>query len=321
MDINPMDYINYGYQAFKASILVFCQNAYDTGKYLLSYSDTTFAFFEGWIAPTETRIEYDYSYLVGTITSFCFCMTKLYYRCFVAVDNLSLMQKIKLYYHYLFHLENTEKTAFKNTTYYLHKNNTSLFYEESIQDNLPEGTRVSENEKQYLLTMNYLGSLTTKIHNPEIQDAIVVVHDSEPLPYKTFVYVVNDMDNNPILNKKPSKVKFLYVEYKNNRTGVTVELHIDQDYYISGNQLFSSTFVYQLLQNRMEQSHFDMDYTVQLVDNRIQTVVLQHNEYLVLYDEIYDVKESNKDYRNHEFVEMFKTSYENKHDKENKKTR
>lgn len=314
MDISPMDYINHGYQAFKTFIPAFFQNVYDTSKDLLSYSGNTMDFFEGWIVPQDPFIVYDYSYLVGTITSFCLFMTKGYYHFFVAVDNLTLMQKIKQYYHYLFNLQNTEKAAFQNTTYYLHKTPTSVFYEESIHDDFFEGTELSENLKQYLLTTNYLDSLTTKIHHPEIEDAIVVVHDRSVVsaPYKTYVYVVNDMDNNPVLNKTPSKVKFLYTEYKNNRTGVTVELHIDQDYYISGNQLFSTAFVYQLLQNRLEQSHFDMDYTVQLVDNRIQTAVLQNNEYIELHNETYDIKKTTKDYGNGEFVEMYK---------ENKKTR
>ena len=90
-------------------------------------------------------------------------------------------------------------------------------------------------------------------------------------------------------NSKMSTIKFLFIQYKNNITQQTVEISLDNMYYITGNQLFSPAFVYKCLKDCSKESMFSIDYTIKLMDNTISIVNINSNQYIELGEHEYSI--------------------------------
>ena len=105
-----------------------------------------------------------------------------------------------------------------------------------------------------------------------------------------YVYICNNINNNPDINKHLSKTNFLYIEYLNNITKENAELFLNHEYYISGNQLFSPAFVYKMLKNRSQSHLFNMDYTIYLLDKNINRIELHNDQFIQLHAKTYEIK-------------------------------
>lgn len=240
--------------------------------------------------------------LENALAHYCLLATQGYYRCLVALKKTPLVQigytfwkDLQTYFGIFWNIPKENPLRFQNSTHLLFEVHNAYEYEEVIKDAIEPEQPISDKEKQYLLTINYMDSLQLYLGKKELRDVLVVIQDNEiqenrnPLPKKTFVYICNNIENNPDINKMPSKVKFLYIEYRNEETGENVEIHLDPEYYYSGNQLFSPAFVYQRLKKRAAAHKFHMNYTIYLVDHKIEALSLKNTEYLQLYQDSWKI--------------------------------
>ena len=230
-------------------------------------------------------------------------MTKFYYHSIIFIKTnplfiycSNIFNQMKNYYDFIFSIQNTEDVIFKSSTYYLYGKENIFLFEHFIRhvfhkENIPE-----ENEKQFYLSQNYLDSFNTKTEEKDILDTVIFINDNDPNDKlnKTYVYVCNDMNNNPDILNHRSNVKFLYIEYHNKITDEIVEIFLNHEYYINGNQLFSPAFVYKLLGNRLESKKFNMNYSIHLIDNNIKTIEIKNDEYVELNYHDYEIKKINE---------------------------
>lgn len=86
-----------------------------------------------------------------------------------------------------------------------------------------------------------------------------------------------------------SKVKFLDIQYHHPDMSEPLILELSREYYYSGNQLFSDAFVYRMLLYQPFPFVFDERYTVELMDNELETMTLKSTEYLILDKTSYSV--------------------------------
>ena len=113
-------------------------------------------------------------------------------------------------------------------------------------------------------------------------------------------YVVQKCDDHTIIEEsvdviKPSptvvsKIRFLSIEYSHVNMGdKRIELKIPFGMMMVGNQLLSPTFVLRLLEYTMGTSgyHFDLDYTLSLMDSQIRMFEMRSHQFLVLNETSY----------------------------------
>ena len=86
-----------------------------------------------------------------------------------------------------------------------------------------------------------------------------------------------------------SKVKFFDIQYHHPDMREPLILELSREYYYCGNQLFSDAFVYRMLLYQPFPFVFDERYTVELMDNDLETMTLKSTEYLVLEASSYRV--------------------------------
>ena len=88
-----------------------------------------------------------------------------------------------------------------------------------------------------------------------------------------------------------SSVRFLSVEYyhQNNPTTENIILAVDPAYLYEMNELFAPEFIMHLLEHQEIPFHFDMAYTLRIMDNNINIIELKSNQYLLLKKDGYDI--------------------------------
>jgi hypothetical protein len=79
-----------------------------------------------------------------------------------------------------------------------------------------------------------------------------------------------------------SSLRFLSIEYAHPKMEDRIPLKIDACWYIVGNELFMASMIMHLLEHQPESYHFDMNYTLHLMDNNIQMHTLTSDQYVVL---------------------------------------
>ena len=87
----------------------------------------------------------------------------------------------------------------------------------------------------------------------------------------------------------PSKVKFLNVEYTHPNMNKTISLNIGQEYFIEGNEILSSAFVKRLLEYQGISYFFDLNYTLKILDNKINFFELGSGEYIIIEKDKYKI--------------------------------
>jgi hypothetical protein len=85
----------------------------------------------------------------------------------------------------------------------------------------------------------------------------------------------------------PSKVSFLSVEYMHPDMDQSIPLEIDAGYMITNNVLFSPLFVHRCLVYQTAPFHFDLDYTLRIVDSDINIIDIKSNQHILLNEKDY----------------------------------
>lgn len=139
-------------------------------------------------------------------------------------------------------------------------------------------------KKQQLLTNNYIQSHNNKNRNKEIIDTYISINDH-------YIHVCQKSKVTSNYIEKNSETKFIYIIYINNETNETVELSLDKEMYNVGNQLFSPAFVYKLLMDQKQESKYNMDYIIELIDNHVNIIKIKQNKIIELTEEGYTIKD------------------------------
>lgn len=143
---------------------------------------------------------------------------------------------------------------------------------------------LTQNKKQKLLTQYYINTHSNKNYSKEIIDSIISINDN-------YIHVCQDSKVTSNYIEKNSETKFIYIIYINNVTNETVELSLDKDMYKVGNQLFSPVFVYKSLRDLHQESKFNMDYMIEIIDNKVVILKMNKNKMIEITENGYEIKD------------------------------
>uniref|UniRef100_A0A6C0KII6 Uncharacterized protein n=1 Tax=viral metagenome TaxID=1070528 RepID=A0A6C0KII6_9ZZZZ len=87
-----------------------------------------------------------------------------------------------------------------------------------------------------------------------------------------------------------SMVKFISVVYKHpDMPGDGLEMNVGREWYLVGNELFSAEFVARWLHYQPEPYVFDDRYSIQIVDDQVNVVTLNHKQYVTIEKTTYKI--------------------------------
>jgi hypothetical protein len=96
------------------------------------------------------------------------------------------------------------------------------------------------------------------------------------------------------LTMAKSSVKFLSIRYKHPRLLNGIDIEIADNKYTENSAILSPLFVKKYLEEHGEPYIFDMHYSLEIIDNNINTFSLNSNQYIHLKKSDYDIVERNK---------------------------
>lgn len=102
----------------------------------------------------------------------------------------------------------------------------------------------------------------------------------------------NDYDN---ISFEKSNVRFLSIEYSHPDIMVPIELQLENAWFYSGNELFTSTFLLRCLEYQPINYVFDDDYVLKIMDADCTIFTLTSSDYLLLKKDGYEIKHIEKE--------------------------
>ena len=93
--------------------------------------------------------------------------------------------------------------------------------------------------------------------------------------------------------KTLSKVRFISVNYVYGEDGEkSLPIDVNRNFYMTGNDLFNTTFVYRALKYQSLPFEFNMNYTLQIIDDSANYVELKSDQYIHIEKDGYIVKKT-----------------------------
>lgn len=99
----------------------------------------------------------------------------------------------------------------------------------------------------------------------------------------------NVCDISPITEIKLSSIRFLSIEYIHSCCDLPIVLNIENGHYLNNNEILSPCFVRRLLEKQQSNYVFDMSYRINIIDNNINTIELNSNQYVILKADSYEI--------------------------------
>lgn len=87
----------------------------------------------------------------------------------------------------------------------------------------------------------------------------------------------------------PSNIRFVSIVYSHPNIQKQIIFEIHKSWFIVGNQLFSSEFVFRQLVYQYESFVFDNRYKILLLDNNVNSLELTHKQYIEILEDEYKV--------------------------------
>lgn len=136
----------------------------------------------------------------------------------------------------------------------------------------------------------------TMIHHYDLNQDLVQVKDKIDTLYLTQEQNVCICRRNAFVFAKikrststsTSNIRFLYIELINK--GITISLDIPDEMMQIGNELFTSAFIYRLLDHQSRSFVFDLEYHLVIVDEHLNTTNIDSRKYIVLEKDNYRVQ-------------------------------
>ena len=91
--------------------------------------------------------------------------------------------------------------------------------------------------------------------------------------------------------EKQSSVRFLSVEYTHPEMVSSIELKIDPEWFIVGNELFTPTFVLRVLEYQSTQYFFDTNYNMRIMDDECNIWEFGLDKYIFITETGYEIRE------------------------------
>jgi hypothetical protein len=92
------------------------------------------------------------------------------------------------------------------------------------------------------------------------------------------------------ISLEKSNVRLLSIEYTYSDKTIPIELELENAWFYSGNELFTSTFVLRCLEYQSLNYLFDNDYVLKIMDADCTIFTLTSSDYLLLKKDGYEVK-------------------------------
>jgi len=88
----------------------------------------------------------------------------------------------------------------------------------------------------------------------------------------------------------PSKHQFISIRYKHPKMNDDLFIDIDKEYYYAYNELLSPIFIKRYLEYQPNIFEFDMNYELEIIDNDVNTFIINSKQYILLVENTYTIK-------------------------------
>ncbi len=149
------------------------------------------------------------------------------------------------------------------------------------------------NEKNIFLN-NYLSFINKKPQNHNVEFLNNIENDN------LFILKTNEIYVSRVCLKKnisfdeitPEKTEkwFLVVEYTHPEMTNSIILDVNNNYFVENNEILSSIFVLRCLKYQYEPYVFDERYTLKIIDNNINDIILKPNQYVKILRDKYVIE-------------------------------
>ena len=155
------------------------------------------------------------------------------------------------------------------------KNDENLFtgnkqiYLENYQHIKPHTTTDVSKKEYYNNCLSYFGKMATSIAKSDnnVIETMVTMRLDDGITNNSF----NKNTDEPTYSNTRSKVSFLTIEYTHPKMETRITMNLDKDLYFTNNVILSSLFIKRYLDYQPEDFIFDENYTINLMDNNINT--------------------------------------------------
>jgi hypothetical protein len=97
--------------------------------------------------------------------------------------------------------------------------------------------------------------------------------------------------NNKLFELTQSNIKFLSITYTHPSLENSIYIDIPKTALICGNEILSAIFVLRYLEYQsMPYGQFDLNYTINIIDNRVNQFQIRHNQYILLMENEYIIQ-------------------------------
>ena len=86
-----------------------------------------------------------------------------------------------------------------------------------------------------------------------------------------------------------STVKFISIQYSNEKYSFSIPIVLEREWFVSGNEILSYTFIMRYLEYQSVYYYLDEDYVLSIIDNDINFFVLESNQYILLTEDSYKI--------------------------------
>jgi hypothetical protein len=87
-----------------------------------------------------------------------------------------------------------------------------------------------------------------------------------------------------------SDSEFISIEYRHPLQYKSIPIIIPKGMYKVGNEILSPTFILRYLKYQSSSYHFDMEYTINIIDNNVNMITLKSDNYILLKPNGYTIE-------------------------------
>jgi hypothetical protein len=162
-------------------------------------------------------------------------------------------------------------------------NETEYKYNEKYMEILDS----NDDECLQFIRDNQLYKLADKLAD-KLAVGLVVIKSENLYTYRLLTDVkLQEFDNDGEL----SDIRFLSIEYSHPKMKNTLYIELSKNHFLIGNQILSFVFILRYLHYNFYQNQyiFDEDYTLNIMDNNINMITINANQYCELEESIYKI--------------------------------
>jgi hypothetical protein len=100
--------------------------------------------------------------------------------------------------------------------------------------------------------------------------------------YLNLIYLQNSKVSDASLIFIPCNYCFLSIKYTNPLMKTPIYIDIDKEYYYKNNEILSPLFIKRYLEHQSLNYYFDMNYVVEILDDNVQSYIINSNQYILL---------------------------------------